>query len=109
MQHCNLLCLVENYQMKYYLYYGLSWPQLSYIAEDEDCKIVGYVLAQMEDLDDVPHGHITLLAMKRWHGHLGLAQKLMEQASLAMIENFCAKRQQKTINAAVYLVWVIPV
>uniref|UniRef100_A0A8C7Y7U5 Uncharacterized protein n=1 Tax=Oryzias sinensis TaxID=183150 RepID=A0A8C7Y7U5_9TELE len=27
MQHCNLLCLPENYQMKYYFYHGLSWPQ----------------------------------------------------------------------------------
>ncbi|XP_040322317.1 N-alpha-acetyltransferase 10-like [Herpailurus yagouaroundi] len=47
MQHCNLLCLPENYQMKYYFYHGLSWPQLSYIAEDENGKIVGYVLAKM--------------------------------------------------------------
>ncbi|XP_035678039.1 N-alpha-acetyltransferase 10-like [Branchiostoma floridae] len=31
MQHCNLLCLPENYQMKYYFYHGLSWPQLSYV------------------------------------------------------------------------------
>lgn len=115
MQHCNLLCLPENYQMKYYFYHGLSWPQviynvlilsflplnsslslvlnfpiqLSYIAEDENGKIVGYVLAKMwvnifnltafghirvlfysklqwtisreEDPDDVPHGHITSL------------------------------------------------
>jgi ribosomal protein S18 acetylase RimI-like enzyme len=28
MQHCNLMCLPENYQMKYYLYHSLSWPQL---------------------------------------------------------------------------------
>ena len=41
MQHCNLLCLPENYQMKYYLYHGLSWPQLSYVAEDESGEIVG--------------------------------------------------------------------
>lgn len=41
MQHCNLLCLPENYQMKYYLYHGLSWPQLSYVAEDELGQIVG--------------------------------------------------------------------
>lgn len=84
MQHCNLLCLPENYQMKYYFYHGLSWPQvrekiiykqltsiiicvfcgffscmvfllylfyflfqLSYVAEDEKGKIVGYVLAKM--------------------------------------------------------------
>ncbi|PIO39640.1 hypothetical protein AB205_0102300, partial [Aquarana catesbeiana] len=92
MQHCNLLCLPENYQMKYYFYHGLSWPQLSYIAEDENGKIVGYVLAKMEeDPDDVPHGHITSLAVKRSHRRLGLAQKLMDQASRAMIENFNAK------------------
>lgn len=47
MQHCNLLCLPENYQMKYYFYHALSWPQLSYVAEDEKGRIVGYVLAKM--------------------------------------------------------------
>lgn len=46
---------------------------------------MGYVLAIMEeDPDDVPHGHITSLAVKRSHRHLGLA-KLMDQASRAMI------------------------
>ena len=34
-------------QMKYYMYHGLSWPQLSYVAEDEKGKIVGYVLAKV--------------------------------------------------------------
>uniref|UniRef100_A0A452TRK3 N-terminal amino-acid N(alpha)-acetyltransferase NatA n=1 Tax=Ursus maritimus TaxID=29073 RepID=A0A452TRK3_URSMA len=108
MQHCNLLCLPENYQMKYYFYHGLSWPQLSYIAEDEDRKIVGYVLAKMEeDPDDVPHGHITSLAVKRSHRRLGLAQKLMDQASRAMIENFSAKyvslHVRKSNRAALHL------
>ncbi|XP_038047775.1 N-alpha-acetyltransferase daf-31-like [Patiria miniata] len=92
MQHCNLLCLPENYQMKYYFYHGLSWPQLSYVAEDENGKIVGYVLAKMEeDPDELPHGHITSLAVKRSHRRLGLAQKLMDQASRAMVECFNAK------------------
>lgn len=68
MQHCNLLCLPENYQMKYYFYHGLSWPQLSYVAEDEKGNIVGYVLAKMEeDQEDLKHGHITSLAVKRSH------------------------------------------
>ena len=49
MQHCNLLCLPENYQMKYYMYHGLSWPQLSFVAEDNSGQIVGYVLAKMEE------------------------------------------------------------
>ncbi|XP_053607055.1 N-alpha-acetyltransferase 11 [Plodia interpunctella] len=92
MQHCNLLCLPENYQMKYYFYHGLSWPQLSYVAEDEKGHIVGYVLAKMEeDGEDNRHGHITSLAVKRSHRRLGLAQKLMNQASLAMVECFQAK------------------
>ncbi|XP_069341677.1 N-alpha-acetyltransferase 11 [Eulemur rufifrons] len=108
MQHCNLLCLPENYQMKYYFYHGLSWPQLSYIAEDEEGKIVGYVLAKMEeDPDDVPHGHITSLAVKRSHRRLGLAQKLMDQACRAMIENFSAKyvslHVRKSNRAALHL------
>lgn len=47
MQHCNLSCLPENYQMKYYFYHILSWPQLLYVAEDSNKKIVGYVLAKM--------------------------------------------------------------
>ena len=47
MQHCNLLCLPENYQMKYYMYHGLSWPQLSFVAEDHRGEIVGYVLGNI--------------------------------------------------------------
>lgn len=46
-QAANLHCLPENYHMKYYLYHVLSWPQLLYVAEDADGKIVGYVLAKM--------------------------------------------------------------
>lgn len=108
MQHCNLLCLPENYQMKYYFYHGLSWPQLSYVAEDEKGRIVGYVLAKMEeDSEDNPHGHITSLAVKRSHRRLGLAQKLMEQAARAMVECFQAKyvslHVRKTNRAALNL------
>nr|XP_002129411.1 N-alpha-acetyltransferase 10 [Ciona intestinalis] len=92
MQHCNLLCLPENYQMKYYFYHGLSWPQLSYVAEDAKGNIVGYVLAKMEeDPDEATHGHITSLAVKRSHRRLGLARKLMDHASRAMVESFKAK------------------
>lgn len=92
MQHCNLLCLPENYQMKYYFYHGLTWPQLSYVAEDEKKQIIGYVLAKMEeDPDEEPHGHITSLAVKRSHRRLGLARKLMDHASRAMVESFKAK------------------
>jgi peptide alpha-N-acetyltransferase len=33
--------------MQYYFYHILSWPQLLYVAEDYNKKIVGYVLAKM--------------------------------------------------------------
>jgi N-alpha-acetyltransferase 10/11 len=44
-------------QMKYYFYHLLSWPQLLWVAEDFDGKIVGYVLAKMEEDSSQPrHG-----------------------------------------------------
>lgn len=76
MQNANLHNLPENYQLKYYMYHILSWPQASFVAttyedvsndvaltEDEEIKdpkgdtsyirkgekIVGYVLGKMED------------------------------------------------------------
>ena len=33
--------------LQYYFYHILSWPQLLYVAEDYNGKIVGYVLAKM--------------------------------------------------------------
>lgn len=95
--------------MKYYFYHGLSWPQLSYVAEDDRGKIVGYVLAKMDDenSEDEPHGHITSLAVKRSHRRLGIAQKLMDQASHAMVECFKAKyvslHVRKSNRAALHL------
>lgn len=38
MQHCNLLCLPENYQMKYYFYHGLSWPQVGAVISPPQKK-----------------------------------------------------------------------
>ena len=55
--------------LQYYMYHGLSWPQLSFVAEEPSSgQIVGYVLAKMEEeAEDDPHGHITSLAVKRSH------------------------------------------
>lgn len=56
-------------------------------------KIVGYVLAKMEEdpADGVPHGHITSLSVMRTHRRLGLAEKLMRQSQRAMAETFNAQ------------------
>ncbi|KAF3437356.1 hypothetical protein FNV43_RR20109 [Rhamnella rubrinervis] len=91
MQACNLFCLPENYQMKYYLYHILSWPQLLYVAEDYNGRIVGYVLAKMEEESNECHGHITSLAVLRTHRKLGLATKLMSAAQNAMEQVFGAE------------------
>lgn len=63
MQACNLQNLPENYVMKFCkfvierysdafsveigLYHAMTWPSLSYVAEDQKGRIVGYVLAKM--------------------------------------------------------------
>lgn len=36
MQNANLLNLPENYQLKYYMYHILSWPQASFVATTYD-------------------------------------------------------------------------
>ena len=88
-QAANLLCLPENYQLKYYLYHILSWPQLLYVAVDGPA-VVGYVLAKMEEEATDVHGHITSLAVVRTHRKLGLATKLMQATHQAMVDCFGA-------------------
>ena len=73
MQACNLQNLPENYTMRYCirlvlfhvtrvpdvladLYHAMTWPSLSYVAEDAKGRIVGYVLAKM----CVPHYDLPL-------------------------------------------------
>ncbi|CAM9849047.1 unnamed protein product [Chrysoparadoxa australica] len=91
MQNTNLWCLPENYQMKYYLYHILSWPQLLQVAEDHKGRIVGYVLAKMEEDAKPSHGHITSVAVLRTHRKRGLATKLMKSSQIGMQEAFDAE------------------
>jgi N-alpha-acetyltransferase 10/11 len=92
MQTTNLWCLPENYQMKYYFYHALSWPQLLWVAEDHSGKIVGYVLAKMEEDDKEPrHGHITSLAVLRTHRKRGVATMLMRNTQREMAKIFRAE------------------
>ena len=107
MQNANLFSLPENYQMKYYLYHILSWPQLLYVAEDVGGRIVGYVLAKMEEDAPEPHGHITSLAVLRTHRKLGLATRLMSAAQRAMLDVFnaayCSLHVRQSNTAAFHL------
>ena len=93
MQQTNLLCLPENYQFKYYIYHYLSWPSLLHVAEEHNGKIVGYVLAKLEDEDVAPgiiQGHITSISILRTYRRLGLASKLMSFAIKSMQEYYDA-------------------
>lgn len=120
MQNCNLHNLPENYQLKYYMYHLLSWPEASFVAttitgEDKDKlspaeiqnvkadpsyvrrgeKVVGYVLGKMEDdpeaEDKTPHGHVTSLSVMRGYRRQGIAEKLMRQCLFALTEGFRAQ------------------
>lgn len=117
MQACNLMCLPENYQLKYYLYHALSWPQLLFVAIDEsdasdgEPRVVGYVLSKMDEdggeAKGAAHGHVTSLAVARSHRKLGLATQLMRAAEAAMVESFNAKylslHVRRSNRAAIHL------
>ncbi|KAJ7228494.1 acyl-CoA N-acyltransferase [Mycena pura] len=90
MQACNLQNLPENYTMRYYLYHAMTWPSLSYVAEDHKGRIVGYILAKMDEDADAgenaePHGHVTSISILRSYRRLGLAKKLMVQSPMVAI------------------------
>ncbi|ORC86189.1 putative N-acetyltransferase complex ARD1 subunit [Trypanosoma theileri] len=109
MQHCNLRCLPENYNLRYYLYHILSWPQLLYVQEDYNRNVVGYVLAKMEDEErpDKIHGHITSIAVLRSHRRLGIASRVMRASMKEMEEeydaNYCSLHVRMTNDAALHL------
>ncbi|CAG8498315.1 24662_t:CDS:2, partial [Gigaspora rosea] len=82
-------------------YHLLSWPQLSFVAEDHKGRIV-------EDREDEPpHGHITSLSVMRTYRRLGIAEKLMTQAQKNMVEVFNAQyvslHVRKSNRAALHL------
>lgn len=98
--------------MKYYLYHALSWPSLLYVAEADDGKIVGYVMAKMEDDEDKDkdgaiHGHITSISVLRSHRKLGIATKLMRASNYAMKTiygaEYCSLHVRHTNRAAIAL------
>jgi N-alpha-acetyltransferase 10/11 len=99
-QNCNIHCLPENYTFKYYMYHLLSWPGLLFVAEDEG-KIVGYVLAKLDDDLESSNitissktgkpkikGHITSISVLREYRKQGLAKKLMDRVHVEMKEMY---------------------
>ena len=108
-QNCNLRCLPENYNMRYYLYHYLCWPGLLSLSEDVNGKVCGYVLGKMDDenIEDKKHGHITSLATLRTHRKLAIATKVMQKTMTEMENvqnaNFCSLHVRATNVAALHL------
>jgi peptide alpha-N-acetyltransferase len=109
MQHTNLRCLPENYNLRYFLYHYISWPQLLYVQEDYNGNVVGYVLSKMDDEEDPKksHGHVTSLAVLRTHRKLGVASNVMNMALKCMEgvfdANYCSLHVRRTNEAAIHL------
>jgi peptide alpha-N-acetyltransferase len=54
-------------------------------------KVVGYVLAKMEEepTDGLQHGHITSLSVMRTHRRLGIAERLMRMSREFLSLSLC--------------------
>lgn len=91
MQDANLHNLPENYSIKYYLYHLLSWPGASFVALNEKDEVIGYVLGKMADDDDedkTPHGHVTSLSVRRNMRRNGIAGELMKLSLISLYEEY---------------------
>lgn len=109
MQHSNLRCLPENYNLGFYYFHILSWPQLLYVQQDYNRNTVGYVLGKMDDEEvaEKKHGHITSLAVLRSHRKLGIASRVMRATMKEMDSeygaHYCSLHVRKTNDAALHL------
>lgn len=111
-QHCNLLCLPENYQMRTHMQHLLFFPNLLYVAEDHDGTIVGYVLAKVHEEVErrqrhskrgqarlQRYGHVTSLAVLPTHRKLGIAKRLMALAHDTLCDTY--KVEYSSLNVRV--------
>lgn len=97
LQNANLHCLAENYQMWYWMYHYLLAPQGSHVAVNRKGKVLGYVLAKMDEEGRnskppvPPHGAVTSVAVFSRYRKLGLATKLLSYTHGSLRECFKAE------------------
>jgi ribosomal protein S18 acetylase RimI-like enzyme len=107
-QNCNIQCLPENYQVKYYVYHLISWPACSFVAIDLDyLSLVGYILGKLEENQEQINGHITSIAIFPDYRNKGVASKLMEKCLESFIKNRAVLvtlhvRKSNTVALALY-------
>jgi len=110
MQAANLVNLPENYLSKFWMYHTMTWPQLSFVAEDHKGRIVGYVLAKIDEPEEEGeecHGHVNSISVLRSYRRLGLAKKLMMLSQEAMADvykaSYVSLHVRKSNHAAIGL------
>ncbi|KAJ7442393.1 hypothetical protein B0H11DRAFT_1749196, partial [Mycena galericulata] len=92
----------QNYLMKFWIYHAMTWPQISFVAEDHKGRIVGYVLEKMSCLrffllriylTPEIYGHVNSISVLRSYRRLGLARKLMmlSRAPTASLSPFASE------------------
>ncbi|KAG5642793.1 hypothetical protein DXG03_002098 [Asterophora parasitica] len=89
----------------------MTWPQISFVAEDHKGRIVGYVLAKIEEDSEEKgepvHGHVNSISVLRSYRRLGLAKKLMLLSQEAMASvykaEFVSLHVRKSNKAAIGL------
>ncbi|KAJ3856872.1 acyl-CoA N-acyltransferase [Lentinula lateritia] len=108
MQAGNLVNLPENYVRMYHI---ITWPQLSFVAENDKGHIVGYVLAKIDEESEEKggemHGHVNSISVLRSYRRLGLAKRLMMLSQDAMASvykaNYVSLHVRKSNIAAIGL------
>ena len=106
-RNCNMENLPENYNEKYYFDLLCNWPTLSIIAEDENCKCIGYVLGKVEaahryplcshennpslinvDKENRTVGHVISIAVNERFRKQGVAVALMRRLHYSMLHDY---------------------
>ncbi|KAJ3907502.1 acyl-CoA N-acyltransferase [Lentinula edodes] len=97
--------------MKFWMYHIITWPQLSFVAENDKGHIVGYVLAKIDEESEEKggemHGHVNSISVLRSYRRLGLAKRLMMLSQDAMASiykaNYVSLHVRKSNIAAIGL------
>lgn len=100
------------------LFHLLTWPQLSFVAQDHKGRIVGYILAKMcvlsilwerlnahrthrfrdEDPAEEPHGHVTSISVLRGYRRLGIANRLMLMSRTSLCPERPIRRPKNSLD-----------
>ena len=75
--HINMDPLTETYNIPFYMQYCATWPSLCATYEDNNGRLMGYVLGKAEGERELWHGHVTAVTVSPEYRRLGVAKNLM--------------------------------